>query len=121
MKRVAMLLAVVFTVVAAFAYVGAVDKGPENITINVIQEKKAPVEFKHHEHQKRVKDDCKACHHATKEGEQPEKCSKCHMKEAAGDTPDFKKAMHDGCKDCHKKEKAAGKNAPTKCKECHVE
>jgi hypothetical protein len=31
----------------------------------------------------------------------------------------LKEAMHKNCIDCHKKEKAAGKKAPTMCNECH--
>lgn len=119
MKKIATLLAVVFAVVAAFTYAKALDTGPEVISIDKIQEKKAPVEFKHREHQNRVNQDCKVCHHATEEGAQPQGCIECHKKEAAGDVPDFKKALHNSCKDCHKKEAAAGKPAPTKCNECH--
>jgi len=33
-----------------------------------------------------------------------------------GKAPDFKKAAHGSCKDCHKKK---GKG-PTECKDCHV-
>jgi hypothetical protein len=73
---------------------------------------------------------CTTCHHASK----PEKaaksatqpCADCHTKTA---TPPMKTklqaAFHNPsatagiCIDCHKKEAAAGKKAPTKCGECH--
>ena len=73
---------------------------------------------------------CETCHHASK----PEKaasspqqaCTSCHTKPAA---PPMKThiqaAFHNPlaktgtCIDCHLKENAAGKKAPTKCMECH--
>lgn len=120
MRKIAALLAVVFMIVAAAAFVTASDTGPEKITIETVKEKKPPVQFNHKAHQDMLKD-CKICHHKMEEGQTPKNCSECHKKEADGDTPEFKKAMHNSCRDCHKKEAAAGKNAPTKCKECHKE
>jgi hypothetical protein len=109
-------------VVAMFAFLGLTsiamaDNGPETIEINEIQKKMPPVSFKHHEHQKRVEDKCVTCHHTAKEGEAPKACSECHGK--VDGAPDFKTAVHKKCQGCHKEQKAAGKNAPVKCTECH--
>lgn len=120
MRKIAALIAIVFALTLVTTFSIALDKGPESMKIERVKKKKPPVEFKHHEHQKRVKEDCTVCHHKSEKGAQPEACSKCHKAKKDGDTPGFKKAMHGTCKDCHKKEKAAGNTkAPTKCKGCH--
>lgn len=82
------------------------------------------------EHSKHATVKCDVCHHASKP-EKPskvaqEKCTDCHTKVA---TPPMKTklqaAFHNPtaqsgiCIDCHKKEVAAGKKAPTKCADCH--
>jgi hypothetical protein len=122
MKKIAALLALVFMVVVAVAFVTAAEipKDKEVITLERVKEKKPAPVFKHKEHADKLKD-CTVCHHKTEKDQTPKPCFECHKKEADGDKVEFKKAMHNSCKDCHKKEKAAGKSAPTKCKECHVE
>ena len=85
------------------------------------------VTFDHAKH----KVDCATCHHPSK----PEKaatkpqeaCRTCHTKPVqAGMTTARQAAFHDAaakkgtCIDCHTKENAAGKKAPTTCKQCHV-
>jgi Class III cytochrome C family len=73
---------------------------------------------------------CEVCHHAAK----PEKaakaaqqsCRDCHTKTAEAPMKTKRQAAFHNpaaqsgiCIDCHKKEAAAGKKAPTKCGECH--
>jgi hypothetical protein len=89
------------------------------------------VNFDHAAHQKLVGDKCDTCHHASKP-EKPmkakqEKCQTCHEKTATAPMKtNAKAAFHDAmakkgvCVDCHAKEVAAGKKAPTKCNECHT-
>ncbi len=118
MKKTALSLIAVlaFITVATLSFAG---EGPEVIEINKGQKSMAPVSFKHHEHQTRVDGDCLKCHHTEKAGEKALKpCSDCHGKDEAA--PNYKDAMHKGCQPCHKEQAAAGKAAPTKCKECHV-
>ena len=85
------------------------------------------VTFDHAKH----KVDCVTCHHASK----PEKaatkpqeaCRTCHTKPPTAPMKTGRQAaFHNAtakagtCIDCHTKEAAAGKKAPTTCKQCHV-
>jgi len=115
-KSVGILAALAVALVVTAAY--AIDNGPATIEINAGQAKMAPVPFQHHEHQTRVEGKCVTCHHKTADGEQPASCASCHGK--VDGAPDYKKAMHTRCQACHKEQKAAGKNPPLKCTECHV-
>jgi DnaJ-class molecular chaperone len=77
----------------------------------VLDNKYGKVTFSHKKHSDRT---CQDCHHTLKEGEtSPSSCGECHKE---GAEISRKKAFHDSCKACHKKE-AKG---PQKCKECHV-
>jgi DNA-directed RNA polymerase subunit RPC12/RpoP len=74
---------------------------------------------------------CDQCHHASKP-EKPSKsaneaCADCHTTPPqAGMKTKLQAAFHNPtgqsgtCIDCHKKQAAAGKKAPTKCTECHL-
>ena len=88
------------------------------------------VKFDHKAHQAAADKKCDTCHHASKP-EKPSKaaqeaCQDCHttpavapMKtktQAAFHDPMAKKGI---CIDCHVKQNAAGKKAPTKCTDCH--
>jgi hypothetical protein len=85
----------------------------------------APANFSHKKHAL----DCKACHHKLDAAKDNYKCSGkgCHDNVDPQDkTSDksFYRAYHDAasvksCLGCHKKEKAAGKNAPVVCTQCH--
>ncbi len=99
------------------AVFAASHNGPEVITIDRIQEKKPPVKFQHRQHQEWAGGNCAVCHHATKEGERPDGCFACHGK--AEGAPGFKEAMHKGCRGCHQRESAKGREAPTNCSGCH--
>lgn len=80
--------------------------------------KLAPVNFPHETHIEKLKIECNICHH--KDAASPEKCTKCHLVgEVKDNAPVAKDAFHKTCVDCHKKEVAQGKKAPTKCTECH--
>ena len=116
MKKIAAVLLVIFAFVA-FVPAAMADNGPETIVIDKAKAKMAPVELKHAEHQKRTEGKCAPCHHKSKEGETPKACSECHGK--VDGAPGYKDAMHKQCQPCHKEQKAAGKNPPTKCMECH--
>jgi len=111
-------------VVAVCAY--AAETAPGTVIL-----KGAPmggVKFDHKAHAGMTK--CDSCHHASK----PEKplasahqnCQDCHtttatapMKTKAQAAFHNPTATAGTCIDCHKAENAKGKNAPTKCTECH--
>jgi sRNA-binding protein len=88
------------------------------------------VKFDHAAHQKVAGNKCETCHHASK-AQKPmkaahENCQDCHTKTATAPMKTTTKlAFHDNmakagiCIDCHVKQNAAGKKAPTKCTECH--
>jgi nitrate/TMAO reductase-like tetraheme cytochrome c subunit len=127
MKESRRVFAVILCLFIAVMMVGTAyaQKAPEGPIIL----KGAPmggVKFLHSQH----KMACVTCHHASKP-EKPAKslyqpCTDCHTKVAA---PPMKTklqaAFHNPtatsgiCIDCHKKEAAAGKPAPTKCAQCH--
>ena len=88
------------------------------------------VKFTHAAHAKLVGDKCDTCHHASKPEKagtaKQEKCQNCHTKVATAPMKTkAQAAFHDPmakkgtCIDCHVKENAGGKKAPTKCNECH--
>lgn len=89
-----------------------------------------PVKFEHKLHQERAGNKCETCHHPSR----PEKpataaqqsCLECHTKPLqAGMKTGVQGAFHNPmakngtCIDCHKMQNAQGKNAPTKCTDCH--
>jgi hypothetical protein len=88
------------------------------------------VKFDHAMHSKMEGVKCDQCHHASKP-EKPNKtahqaCMDCHTKPATAPMKTatmgaFHVAMAKGgtCIDCHVKQDAAGKKAPTKCPDCH--
>jgi len=101
--------------------------------------KMGKVTFPHAKHILDLQNSCSECHHAKKvekdgemvpvpftvakieamkaEGKNPFQCRTCHGNLSA---KAFKKLFHSNCFRCHKMAKAAGKKAPTKCKECHA-
>ena len=88
------------------------------------------VKFQHKLHLERAANKCETCHHVSKP-ELPAKapqqaCSECHTKPLkAGMKTTVQGAFHAPtaktglCIDCHQKEIAKGKKAPSKCVECH--
>ncbi len=115
-KVVAGIVGVVFG--SAF-YLYAQQTPPEQVVIKDIQKMQPAVTFPHQKHSKDLSIKCVECHHTYKEGEAAQKCSSCHKAEAEGKKVSLKDAYHKTCIECHKKEKAAGKNSPTLCKDCH--
>lgn len=125
-KYLAVILAVIFVMVAVGVIVAA-DEKKANDTYTL----KAPngaVKFDHKKHSAATK--CETCHHASK----PEKalkspheaCADCHTNPATAPVKTkLQAAFHNPtaqagvCIDCHKKEAAAGKKAPAKCADCH--
>ena len=90
------------------------------------------VRLDHKLHSERVTTDCTVCHHPSKKEKPYAKgaayaaCSTCHTKTVAAPMKTkTQAAFHDAkaqsgtCLDCHKKENAKGKKAPTKCQGCH--
>ena len=86
------------------------------------------VKFDHKAHAALAK--CDSCHHASKAekalASPHQKCQDCHTTTATAPMKTkAQAAFHNptgsagNCVDCHKKEAAAGKKAPTKCAECH--
>lgn len=122
-------LAFVFSLsVSAGISKAASNPGPETMVLKTGNATK-PANFSHKKHQATIK--CAECHHLQgadgkqvpwTEGKEIQKCVTCHS-EATMKNPklnSFKNAAHENCKECHKKEAAAGKAAaPTKCTGCH--
>ncbi|PLX87060.1 MAG: hypothetical protein C0618_07570 [Desulfuromonas sp.] len=106
MKKMMVLFAIVAFVAGTAAFAVA-NNGPASVSLD--GGKMGNVAFDHAGHQGKVAD-CTACHH---KGTDAGTCTSCHGVDAAA--PKAKKAFHDQCKGCHKKE-----GGPTKCKECHV-
>ena len=107
MKKFLVVLFVVAFVCTALVAV-AQEKGAAQIKLD--KAKMGVVTFEHAQHQSLT--DCKTCHHTGTYAA----CDSCHGDKADGKKLDYKKAIHENCQGCHKKE---GKG-PTKCKECHV-
>lgn len=103
--------------------------------------KKPLVTFTHTKHNVDYKIACVDCHHVFKdgknvwkEGDEVQKCEACHSEAKAPAGKDAPKlsnqekiekyhysAIHENCVGCHKAEKKKGKNAPSACKDCHLE
>ena len=67
---------------------------------------------------------CTDCHHKMEGDQAPKPCSECHdAKEAKGDSPKLRDAVHANCYECHQKHADAGEaTGPVKkeCKSCHI-
>jgi Class III cytochrome C family len=126
-KYLAIVLAVMFVMVAVGVVSAAEEKKAQDTY--TLKAPNGAVKFDHKTHAADFK--CEQCHHASK----PEKanktaheaCTDCHTTPPqAGMKTKLQAAFHNPtgqsgtCIDCHKKEVAAGKTAPTKCTECHV-
>jgi hypothetical protein len=96
-------------------------KKPEaTYTLKLEDAKLAPVSFAHSLHSEQLKIECKTCHHKETDLQNVQRCDTCHLaKEPKGGAAIAKDAYHKTCVECHKKEVAQGKKAPTKCTECH--
>ena len=94
-----------------------VDIGPESITMKSLHAKK-PAEFPHRKHQQTLT--CMQCHHLDGNKLQVDKCHSCHNENFADQKLDtMKEVGHILCKDCHKKQRNAGKDISGKCSTCH--
>jgi len=118
-------VAFVFAIMAAGVSFAA-NAGPEEITMQTAEAKK-PAKFPHKKHQAILK--CADCHHTKdatgKKGPyvegQEKKCETCHNKDLPNaELNSLKSVGHLLCKECHKEQEKAGKNAPTKCTGCHT-
>ena len=127
---IAAILVLSFVVLASTQFMMA---GPEKEAADVLILKGSPfgpVKFTHKLHADKTGGKCEVCHHASK----PEKpatapqqaCRDCHTKPAVAPMKTITQAAFHNplakagtCIDCHLKENAAGKKAPTKCVECH--
>jgi hypothetical protein len=128
MKKILVVLSVIALAAFMTGVASAQVKAPD--TVILTGNPMGGVKFPHAQHAKMAGTPCTTCHHASKP-EKPmkgaeENCQDCHTKTA---TPPmttttqaaFHKPMAKGglCIDCHVKQDAAGKKAPTKCTECH--
>jgi Class III cytochrome C family len=128
MKKIFVVLSVVALAAFMSGVASAQVKAPDTIILK--GNPMGGVKFPHAVHSKMPGTPCTTCHHASKP-EKPmkaaeEACQDCHTKVA---TPPMKttiqmafhKPMAKGglCIDCHVKENAAGKKAPTMCPQCH--
>jgi hypothetical protein len=124
-------LFVVLFVIAVAAFmtgVASAQKAPDTVVLK--GNPMGGVKFPHAVHSKMAGTPCTTCHHASKP-EKPmkgaeENCQDCHTKTATAPMKTtamlaFHQPMAKGglCIDCHVKQNAAGKKAPTKCPECH--
>ena len=116
-SRVVIALSTFALVAAVFAFGGfSAQAGTNDDCPNApitLKSKKGAVTFKHEVHKAQA---CKTCHHKAKDGKIGVACSECHKAKVENDVPKAKKACHNQCIACHKKEK----KGPKKCKECHV-
>jgi hypothetical protein len=126
MLRVAALGAALFGGALIPGQVAAQEEtGPDTV---VYTPRRGTVTFTHGKHA--AAGECVACHHESKP-EAPlaspqQKCGACHTTPATAPvTTSGRAAFHDTanrkglCFDCHTKEAAAGKTAPTECDACH--
>lgn len=94
---------------------------PKKVVIKSCQKKRPPVAFDHEKHSKKLKIECKACHHAVKAKDKYQKCITCHAGKKKGKKPGCsemsmkKNPYHLNCAGCHK-DKNKG---PKTCKGCH--
>ena len=101
----------------AAAREGAIDIGPETITMKSLKAVK-PAEFPHRKHQQSLV--CMQCHHLDGRSLQVAKCHSCHNENFANESLNtMKEVGHALCKDCHKEQRKAGKDIPAKCSTCH--
>ncbi len=80
---------------------------------------KGDVKFTHKKHTDALAGKCVDCHHTTKAGGTPEKCTNCHDQAtgAKGGGLNAKAAFHKQCAGCHKT--MAKGPVLGKCNECH--
>ena len=112
-KTLIILISVIFLI--GLVQVAISGPPPGKITISVSGTKDAT--FDHAAHVSRVAN-CQECHHKDAKGSE-QKCIVCHTVEGKDGAIPGKKAFHDKCGGCHKKE-AKGPQYPKGCKECHL-
>jgi sRNA-binding protein len=128
MKKILVVLSVIAIAAFMTGVASAQEKAPGVVILK--GNPMGGVKFDHAVHSKMTGVTCDACHHASKPEHAAksahEACQTCHTKAATppmktGTMLAFHKAMAKGgtCIDCHMKQDAAGKKAPTKCPECH--
>jgi len=94
-------------------------KAPKKVVIDRCKKKKSGVAFDHEQHAKKLKIDCKTCHH--EKSKEQKACSSCHAGKAKGKKPGCeemsakKNPYHITCINCHKKQN----KGPKTCKACH--
>lgn len=125
-KKATVLASVVGFMLAGLIAIASGPPSPDTVDLGKYADKRPKSKFDHKKHVEAVKIDCKTCHHTMKEGDTVvESCSAkgCHAAATEGKKLGLtgtKNAFHGQCVECHKKEKAAGKNPPTACTDCHV-
>jgi len=111
---VGVFLGSVATVVAQEAVKENIDRVPENVVVNKIQNAKPPVGFTHKKHIPLITGKCGSCHVDPAGGSdlKPE-----FLKKPANLMEGLKNAFHGQCLDCHKA--SSNEKAPTSCNDCH--
>jgi hypothetical protein len=90
----------------------------DTMTLGLANAKMPLVTFSHGNHSKTI--GCATCHHKDKDPAKTEKCDTCHpAKEVKEKAIPITDAFHTQCQVCHKENAAKGRNAPTKCNDCH--
>jgi hypothetical protein len=128
MRRFLLVLSLAAVAVVLPALASAQEKAPATVILKGYR--LGGVKFDHAKHGALEGATCESCHHASKP-EKPSKtahdpCQGCHtsaatapMKTPAQGAFHLPAARGGLCIDCHAKQVAAGKTAPTKCAECH--
>lgn len=118
-KRKGLVILTLAIFLFAVALVYAQQKPQDVYKLQMEGAKFPPVDFNHKNHFETYKIDCKVCHHTdANPAEKATQCMTCH--DPAGEKGlKAMDAYHNMCINCHKKENEAGKNAPTKCNDCH--
>jgi hypothetical protein len=123
-------LALAMTAALAFALGGALQAQAPSAPLILKGSPMGAVKFDHKAHTA-AGAKCTDCHHASRPekpmtGAKQQKCDTCHTKVATAPMKTkLQAAFHNPmakqgtCIDCHLKQVAAGKKAPTKCNECH--
>ena len=129
-RRILAILGALSLAAALPARISAQQQSPEAAGPDTVRytPSRGTVTFTHARHAQSA--DCSACHHESR-AERPftkprQACGDCHLQEPAPPmTTSLKSAIHNTaertgvCYDCHKKQVAAGKDAPTACNDCH--
>ena len=104
----------VATVMAQETVKENVDRVPESVVVNNIQNAKPPVSFTHKKHIPLITGKCGSCHIDPAGGSE---LKPDFLKKPANLMEGLKNAFHGQCLECHKA--TNNEKAPTSCNDCH--